>query len=268
MRYVYSLTCPLSNKKYIGITNNPSRRKKEHIFKLNNNNHENDYLQNHFNKYLRNKKLTYLYEVIEEVLNIDEIGKKEKEWILKYKILNSCFNLTEGGECNLSVLNSISLKKRIETIRTKNAHIIYCYDVNGVFIGKFRGAGEASEILNLNKNAINNALYRKIRYKNYIFVKKLQKEGSIYKPNSSGIQSMIYILDKSLNIIDKVIGLKKVSKKYNITYSMVNNYCNRHKLYDNKYYFIRKKDLSLLDKLFTFGEDKIALKLLDNELGK
>lgn len=49
--YVYKILNRINNKFYIGSTNNFKTRKRNHIYKLKNNKHDNIYLQRAWNKY-------------------------------------------------------------------------------------------------------------------------------------------------------------------------------------------------------------------------
>lgn len=84
------------NKVYIGISNNLTRRKTEHLNNLLENCHKNKFLQNAYKKYgVENFKF--------EILEICEVGclvSKEEEYIKKYNSFNNKYgyNLTSGGE--------------------------------------------------------------------------------------------------------------------------------------------------------------------------
>ena len=108
MHSIYKIENIINGKKYIGRTNNADRRKSEHLSALGYGKHRNVYLQKAWEKYGEDN---FIFDVIDESENINEIFEKEREWITK---LNTCdrkcgYNLTEGGET--SILSEESLKK-------------------------------------------------------------------------------------------------------------------------------------------------------------
>lgn len=105
--YIYVLRCPLSNKvRYVGKTNNPKERYKNHLNRLHNKGtHKANWIV-----HLRNKGLRPIFEIIEEV-DIKNWKSKEKYYISHY-IDEGCdlVNHTEGGD-GLSYGNQTSFKK-------------------------------------------------------------------------------------------------------------------------------------------------------------
>jgi group I intron endonuclease len=81
---------------YIGISNNLSRRKNDHLVNLINYTHKNKYLQSAFNKF---GKDFYVFEILESC-SVEDMVAKESEYIIKYNSFNNKFgyNLTSGGE--------------------------------------------------------------------------------------------------------------------------------------------------------------------------
>ena len=79
---------------YIGQTNDPERRKKDHFGRLKRNKHENPYLQSAWNKYGEDN---FNFEVIDGGENYNQL---EKYYIEKYKSNNSNYgyNVLSGGE--------------------------------------------------------------------------------------------------------------------------------------------------------------------------
>ena len=51
MEYIYRIHNTITNKDYVGLTNNPIRRKNRHFYDLNNHIHCNPHLQRAFDKY-------------------------------------------------------------------------------------------------------------------------------------------------------------------------------------------------------------------------
>jgi len=83
--YIYQIKNIINNKAYIGNTNNFKRRKKEHIYHLNNSNHYNKYLQRLWDKYGKeNFKFTIL-----ETTTLEKQYKLEQSYLNKLKPFNN-----------------------------------------------------------------------------------------------------------------------------------------------------------------------------------
>jgi group I intron endonuclease len=73
MQAIYQIQNIINNKIYIGSTNNIRKRWNNHRSKLNNNIHENKYLQQAWNKYGQNN---FEFSIIEEVQDFNRIEKE------------------------------------------------------------------------------------------------------------------------------------------------------------------------------------------------
>jgi group I intron endonuclease len=73
MQAIYQIRNTINNKIYIGSTNNIRKRCNNHRSKLNNNIHENQYLQQAWNKYGENN---FEFSIIEEVQDFNRIEKE------------------------------------------------------------------------------------------------------------------------------------------------------------------------------------------------
>ena len=93
-KYIYKIENTVNGKVYIGQTNDPERRKKDHFGRLKRNKHENPYLQSAWNKYGEDN---FNFEVIDGGENYNQL---EKYYIEKYKSNNSNYgyNVLSGGE--------------------------------------------------------------------------------------------------------------------------------------------------------------------------
>lgn len=102
-----------NNKVYIGISNNLTRRKTDHLNNLLENSHKNKFLQNAYKKYgVEN----FRFEVL-EICDIDSLVNKEEDYIKKYNSFNNKrgYNLTSGGEHKRL---SESTKKKLSKVKS------------------------------------------------------------------------------------------------------------------------------------------------------
>lgn len=93
--YIYKIENIVNKKKYIGITENPEQRQKNHFSKLRNGKHCNKRLQNAWNKYGQDN---FIFEVIFEMdCNKEEAYKCEEAFIEKEKGYDNGYNGNRGG---------------------------------------------------------------------------------------------------------------------------------------------------------------------------
>lgn len=104
--FIYILKCPITDEvRYVGKTNNPNERYKNHLNKLHG---EGTHKRNWINS-LRNKGLKPIFEII-DVVDIEEWKEKEKYYIKYYRDAGcNLVNYTDGGD-GLSFDNQTSFK--------------------------------------------------------------------------------------------------------------------------------------------------------------
>lgn len=93
MNLIYKVTNVLNNKVYIGqTTTSLEKRKKEHLSKQ-----DNTYFHNALQKY---GKECFIWEIIEQDIEISELNAREQYWIQYYNSNNhdNGYNLSAGGE--------------------------------------------------------------------------------------------------------------------------------------------------------------------------
>lgn len=96
MYYIYKIENLINHKLYIGLTNNPKRRKNRHFNDLWNKKHDNPHLQKAYNLYGTEN---FKFEILQEYdCNEKEIKQYEKEWIKKLKSYEEGYNCNPGGD--------------------------------------------------------------------------------------------------------------------------------------------------------------------------
>ena len=115
---IYCIENKINNKKYIGQSIHIHRRWSEHKYELNNNIHDNDYLQKSWNKYGPDN---FEFSVI-EVCDIDKLDVRECYYISLYNTFdkNCGYNLISGGGVNRIISEETREKLRQANKRRKN----------------------------------------------------------------------------------------------------------------------------------------------------
>jgi predicted GIY-YIG superfamily endonuclease len=165
---IYAIECHTNFvKRYIGSSKDPYNRLHRHNSKLNNNKHENQYLQNAWNKYGEDNFECYVIEFV-DISNLNEeeanelLQKQEQKWI---NILNPEYNITKIVERN--ILSQESRKRISSTLKEgyKSGRIkstchkkVKAYDLDGNFIKEFKSCKEAGLELNCNGSSITRVL--------------------------------------------------------------------------------------------------------------
>lgn len=127
---IYKIINIINNKIYIGSTVNFKRRKRNHFWDLNNNKHDNDYLQKAYNKY---GKENFRFEIIEYIEDKKILLEREQSWIDKLNVCdrNIGYNICEVAGNTLGQKMSSKTKQKIS-----NSVKEYFKSNNNPFLGK------------------------------------------------------------------------------------------------------------------------------------
>jgi group I intron endonuclease len=110
---VYYIINIVNNKQYIGCSSNFDKRKKEHLYKLHKQKHENIYLQRAWDKYGENN---FTFEVKFQFSTSKEMYNKEIELIYQE---NNLYNTAKGGQGG-DIFSTLSEEKQLEIRKIKS----------------------------------------------------------------------------------------------------------------------------------------------------
>lgn len=183
---VYKIQNIVSNKIYIGSTQDFNDRKAIHIYNLRHNIHPNKKLQYSWNK---NGENNFQYEILEHC-NVTELEEREEFYI---HTLKPFYNIRKVCGTNRGLKHSKQtlekLRKRSEDLwkreefrekmRTKGFKAILCYDSYGNFVREFESTKEASDELEIFPTNITSVLKKKnVTMKGYHFIYKTSDDFS------------------------------------------------------------------------------------------
>lgn len=163
---IYSITCLVNNKIYIGSSINIPDRLMDHKTKLNKNKHKNSHLQRSFNKHgIGNFK----FNIVEECSR-ETILERENYYMILYGSLSSKkgFNQVVAQRqdnlySNKEYINKLSMVKKgkmpsnLDYLRALARKPILEFE-NGNFVREYGSTVEAGKILGINHKLINNIL--------------------------------------------------------------------------------------------------------------
>lgn len=207
--YIYCITNKINNKKYIGSTNNPNRRKKEHFNAAywQSARSYNYPLQKAIRKY---GEESFFFEILEECEE-KIVAEREKEWIIKFNSLTNIgygYNQTVETDCALRDKNIIN--KNIERNGIKCALV----DNKNNILQTFKSYTEACRIIlgineaSLIRRVCNGEVFS---IKGFIF-RRISSDGLVEIPINQTRQRRTAVIGISVNNPEDKIYYESVSE--------------------------------------------------------
>lgn len=111
---IYCIKNIATEKRYVGQSRNIAYRWSKHVYDLNHNKHDNDYLQKAWNKY---GKESFAFEVL-EYCSVDDLDEREIYYIDLYHTLDRDYgyNLRSGGQNEGTHLSDYSRHKLSQSV--------------------------------------------------------------------------------------------------------------------------------------------------------
>lgn len=234
--YIYALIDPRPNKNkiYIGKTNNPELRYKQHIFRLKHNTKKTAWI----------KKLLFL-DLKPELLILDETFDNweslETYWISQFRTWGfDLVNGTNGGDggntfSKLSIDRQNEIRNIASTTMSKTMLNIPKSEEHKKKISDFQKTQKRTD-------SSNELRSKKLKGRispnkgNILSEQARTNLGNAHKKN-------ILVLDLDFNIITNGLGYVELSEKLNAHRTYVSNCRREQKLFRGKYWIILEKDL-------------------------
>lgn len=243
--YIYQIENLINHKKYIGSTNNPNRRKREHFYSAKNkqSNSYNYPLQKAIRKYGEDN---FLFSVIEEC-SFEEVSEREKYFIIK---LNTLTNSGYGYNQTIETKCSLQDKAIIEENIIKNGTRCALVDEDENIIKIFNSFHEAARETYNGKDAspirqvcdgfcrsMNGFIFRRLDEENKVIIpifKTNKRRKAIYGIKINDMNDIVYY--DSISEAARIEGIcrQSLSKCINGSskYSQVNGRVWREQGYD------------------------------------
>lgn len=202
---IYGIRNIINNKIYIGKTGmNFGDRWDSHRSLLNNNKHDNPYLQSAWNKYGQDQ---FEFVVIEDC-SLDVLEEKEKYYIKLYKDIGLSYNIHDGGNEGYNLGKHLSEETK-RKIGEKNK-------LNGI------GKKPSEETKKKMSDAHKGKKYKSMSAEGRKNLSKAQQKHAEENPKKLTIEDVIAI--RKLRIDG--LTYTEISKKYNVTPQCISDICN------------------------------------------
>ena len=222
---IYKIINILNTKCYIGSAVNLKLRLQRHLYELEKQVHNNNYLQKSFNK---NGIEVFEVEILEVFEKIDykELLNIEKTYILYFDSINKGYNLMLDNSSFLKILNKS--KNHIENNIKRNSKSVCAINIKtNILEYTFDSVSEAARFLNTSSSNISRVCKNKLNYikgYNFCYKEEYSKNENYTKPINAmkGRKAS----EKHRMQLQKAVWESKGKKvyQYDIDYNFINEY--------------------------------------------
>lgn len=197
--YIYKITNKVNQKIYVGKTNDPERRKREHFSKTNLRNEPNKILYRAMEKYSREN---FIFEIIEECSE-EKWEDREKYWISYFNsLIPNGYNMIDGGSEPPHYLGEKSAIAKLKDSEVKEIQQLLLNNnfnelSNKEIAEKYNISTDQIERINLGKRGFNDRLKYPLRkYSKKEYAEDIRKLLNSWKYSCQEIANM-YGVSKS-----------------------------------------------------------------------
>ena len=201
---IYKIHCKITNKDYIGQSNNIYHRWQQHLAK-----YDNCAIHNAIIKYGREN---FEFSILEECFE-NELNEREEYWINYYNSYSNGYNETSGGN---------------RPLHTTCNHIIEAYDLDGNYIKEYSSISAAARELHCEASLISAVIKgRRPTAKGYQFKEKDDDRiiTKFIKKKSGPIGKAVIQLDKEDNIIAEYISASEAARQTGLLSQNISGVC-------------------------------------------
>lgn len=201
---IYRIHCQITNKDYIGQSNNIYHRWQQHLAK-----YDNCAIHNAISKYGREN---FIFSIVEECTE-DKLDEREEYWINYYNSYFNGYNETSGGN---------------RPLHTVCNHIIEAYDLNGNYVKDYPSISAAARELNCEASLISAVIKgRRPTAKGYQFKEKGDTKiiTKFIKKKSGPIGKAVVQLDQNDNIIAEFVSASEAARQTGLLSQNISGVC-------------------------------------------
>lgn len=239
---IYTITCIINNKYYVGYSKNIHRRFSIHKSYLKSNKHDNQFLQNAWNKY---GEKNFVFEILEECEE-EYLNSLEHYWCYWLNSHNDEYGYniqptSHDGAIKFSTFTKNKMskirnnkkglykKETKEKISIAHSKPVLQYDIDGNFIREWKSSTDAEKTLNISSGSISSVCRGRREFiKGYSWRFKLNNEIPL-KINLPPLKNKKCVLQltKENKLINRFSSIKEASLKTSIHSQSINKCCKK-----------------------------------------
>lgn len=235
--YYYKITNTENGSFYIGITTNYEKRKKQHLYQLEQGTHQNYKMLMDYQQF---GSAAFDFEIIDELEGSEEEGYEHEYQLIQQFEATKSYNILEGGKLN-PVYSPQVIEKLKKTHQEKYEDILqYNFDgKNFRLTARHKGIRDAARNTGADFRAIQNSIKTGNAHHNYYWVKDGEQDKWLEIFLKRFNLCVAKVNEQTGEIEDTALTIREFAEKYNTTYQKIyasiiqNNRCER------KYKFIR-----------------------------